>query len=345
MLSRPQADASFSAGMPKVSLHCHLEGTLGARRFRELASRYGIDIGARGAGPIESAYAFTEFGEFLLLFAEVCKVLRAPADYGVLAADFAQSAKAQKVRYAEVFISPSVWTFFHRDLDAAAAVAAIRQALDEAERRGGPRVELIADLTRNFGPERALATVRLAAGLRSLGVIGVGLGGDERRFPAHLFGEAYALAAAVGLRRVAHAGEADGAGSVRDAVELLGAERIGHGVRALEDESVVRLLAERQITLEICPTSNRLTGAAPSGRPHPLGELDARGVRCAIDADDPELFGTSINREFALVEAWLGREALLRFASNAIEASFASEMRKSSLRADLHIFSMLDAPT
>ena len=137
-----------------------------------------------------------------------------------------------------------------------------------------------------------------------------------------------------------HAGEADGAGSVRAAVEVLGAERVGHGVRALEDGAVVDLLVKRGIALEICPTSNRLTGAAPAGKPHPLAELDARGVRCAIDADDPALFGTSIAREFAIVEAELGREALLRFASNAIEASFAPESRKTQLRADLHSFSI-----
>jgi len=134
---------------------------------------------------------------------------------------------------------------------------------------------------------------------------------------------------------VAHAGEAAGAESVRDAVEILGAERIGHGVRAVEDPSVVGLLAERGVALEICPTSNRLTGAVPAGEPHPIGRLDAAGVRCTIDADDPALFSTTLVHEYELVAAWCGEPALERFARNAIEASFASPGRKAGLHAEI----------
>ncbi len=137
--------------------------------------------------------------------------------------------------YAEVFVSPSVWTFFHRDLDVRAVIEAIRAALDATGGALGIEVALIADLTRNFGPERAEESARQALRLRDLGVVGIGLGGDEPRFPAELFERAFAIARDGGLHAVAHAGEAAGAQSVRAAVEALGAERIGHGVRALED--------------------------------------------------------------------------------------------------------------
>jgi adenosine deaminase len=312
------------AALTKVQLHCHLEGTVREATFRELAARCGV--------PTRS-YRFTTFREFLLLFAEVCKTLRTPDDYARIARDYVVDAAAQGVAYAELFISPSVWTYFHRDLDVRASVEAIREALDETGRPLGIEVALIADLTRNFGAERAEATARLAVSLADLGVVGIGLGGDEANYPAHLYTRAYAIARAGGLHGVVHAGEAAGPESVMAAIESLGAQRIGHGIRAIEDPAVVELLAERAIPLEICPTSNRLTGAAPLGRPHPIGELDAAGCLVTVDADDPALFGVSLLDEYRLVGAELGEDAVVRFAANAIEASFAPEPTKARLRA------------
>jgi adenosine deaminase len=323
------------AQMPKVQLHCHLEGTLRRERFRELALHHGVDIGVRGAVPLAAAYDFPDFAGFLLLFRDVSSVLRTPADFAALATDYAADAAAQNVRYAELFVSPSVWTWFHHEIDVEATFAAMRAAFDAAATAHGIEVAFICDLTRNFGAERALQTAQLAVAMRKYGVIGVGLGGDEAKWPPELFSEAFAHAREAGLRTVAHAGEAAGAQSVRNAVDLLGAERIGHGVRAIEDPAVVALLAQRQITLEICPTSNRLTGAAPVHLPHPMAALDAAGVRIAIDADDPALFGTSLVDEYGIVAEALGMDAVYRFAENAIEASFAPDSTKARLRAEL----------
>jgi adenosine deaminase len=315
--------------LAKVQLHCHLEGTVRADTFHALASKYGVDLGDR-AHP-ESAYAFDTFGEFLLLFAKVSETLRRPEDYARIARDYVVDAAAQGVVYAEIFISPSVWTFFHHELDVRETVAAIRAALDETGAPLGIDVRLIADLTRNFGPERAEQFAHVAVGLRDLGVIGVGLGGDEARFPPELYERAFAIARAGGLHGVAHAGEAAGAQSVRAAVEVLGAERIGHGVRAMEDPAVVAMLANRRIPLEVCPTSNRLTGAVPAGAIHPLGALDAAGCVITIDADDPALFGTTLLDEYAYVAATFGEDAIVRFARNAIDASFAPAVAKARL--------------
>ncbi|MBV8749094.1 MAG: adenosine deaminase [Candidatus Eremiobacteraeota bacterium] len=317
------------AALAKVQLHCHLEGTVRPETFRALAAKYGVDLGER-ADPART-YAFSTFREFLLLFAKVTETLRAPEDYARVARDYVVDAAAQGVVYAEVFVSPSVWTYFHRDLDVRATVEAIRAALDEAGTPLGIEVALIADLTRNFGVEKAEATARQVVGLRDLGVIGVGLGGDEANFPPELYERAYAIARDGGLHSVVHAGEAAGAASVRSAVEVLGAERIGHGVRAVEDPAVVALLAERGIPLEICPTSNRLTGAAPADAAHPLGALDAAGCIVTIDADDPALFGTMLLDEYRFVADTFGEDALLRFARNAIDASFAPAETKRRL--------------
>jgi len=328
--------SDFVRALPKTQLHCHLEGTLRAETFRELARERGV-ASARAAGPFAATYAFATFRDFLLTFAEVCKTLQQPQDYARLARDYAANAVAQRVRYAELFISPSVWTFFHPELDVAEAVAAIRSAFDNAREGDGLEIKLICDLTRNFGVERAFQTARLAVRLAEadVGVIGIGLGGDEVHHPPELYAEPFAFARANGLHAVAHAGEAAGAASVRAAIEVLHAERIGHGVRALEDPAVVALLAERRIALELCPTSNRLTGAVAPGVPHPIDELDRSGVVCTIDADDPELFSTTLEREYELVAELCGTERLVRFVRNAIDASFASPERKHVLRLEL----------
>jgi adenosine deaminase len=320
---------------PKVQLHCHLEGTLEPFRFRELAAKHGVDIGPRALVPLEEVYRFASFREFLLLFRDVSEVLRTPDDFAALASDYARDAAAQGVRYAEVFVSPSVWTWFHHEVDVPAIFAALRTAFDDAQRTSGLEVALICDLTRNFGAERALATAHLAREMTPFGVVGVGLGGDEANYPPELFTEAFAFAQASGLRRVVHAGEVAGPASVRGAIDALGAERIGHGVRSIEDPALVADLATRRIPLEICPTSNRLTGAVAPDAPHPLAALDAAGVVITLDADDPALFGTSLLDEYALVARELGDEAVARFAANAIEASFASDATKSRLRAEL----------
>ena len=304
-----------------------------AETFRSLAGKYGIALGER-ADPAHT-YAFATFGEFLLLFAKVSEALREPGDFARIARDYVADAAAQGVRYAEIFISPSVWSFFHRELDIRATVEAIRGALDEAGGPHGLEVALIADLTRNFGAERAERFAREAVGLRDLGVIGVGLGGDEAKYPPELYERAFAIAREGGLHGVAHAGEAAGPESVRGAVEVLHAERIGHGVRAIEDPAVVALLAERRIPLEVCPTSNRLTGAAPAGAVHPLGALDAAGCVITIDADDPALFGTTLLDEYRYVAETFGDDAVLRFARNGIDASFAAPAVKARLHAEL----------
>ncbi|HEY5258887.1 MAG TPA: adenosine deaminase [Candidatus Baltobacteraceae bacterium] len=328
--------------LPKVHLHCHLEGALRAATFLELAAKHGVATtyrprhgdafeGPPGTAPASPSdvYRFATFGEFLLTFAAVSRSLRDPEDYARLAREFAQDAIAQNVIYGELFISPSVWQFFHPDIDVRVCVEAIRSALDEAG--GGVVFNLIVDLTRNFGVESAMRTARLAADLKDCDVIGIGLGGDEAKYPPELYVDAFAYARENGLHVVAHAGEAAGPQSIRDAIELLHVERIGHGVRALEDPSLVALLAQRKIPLEICPTSNFLTGAAVRERPHPFMELDRSGCIVTIDADDPALFGTTISAEYAYVAEQAGQATLVRLIGNAIDASFACAEHKAAM--------------
>lgn len=326
----------YAERIPKIHLHCHLEGTLRAQTFLELTERYGLSTRYRpgedvpGPRDAQGVYRFADFREFLLTFAAVSRALATSADYARLAREFVADARAQRVAYGELFISPSVWTFFHPELDVNEAVAAIAHELLSVD---GAEFKLIVDLTRNFGVESAMKTALLATQLGDYGVIGIGLGGDEARFPAEMFGDAFRFARSHGLHCVAHAGEASGAQSIVAAIETLGAERIGHGVRALEDPAVLALLRERNIPLEICPKSNFLTGAAPREDPHPFLAIDAAGVRVTIDADDPALFETSIGAEYAYVARTAGIDALNRFILNAVDVAFLGDEAKRSLRA------------
>jgi adenosine deaminase len=337
----------IAAIVPKVHLHCHLEGTLRAATFVELADAHGVPLRYRPsteattAWPDESPpevdrsnpYQFRDFGEFLLTFAAASRALQQPADYARLAREFVEDALAGNVMYGELFVSPSVWTFFNPELDVRAAFDAIATELRAAEPRA--HFALIVDLTRNFGAARAMTIAQLATTLTSDGVVGIGLGGDEARFPPELFVDAFAYARNSGLHCVAHAGEAAGPQSVRTAIELLHAERIGHGVRSLEDPSVIELLVRTKTPLEVCPTSNVLTGVALTGGRHAFLELDRAGCVVTIDADDPAMFGTSIERECELVETVAGSHALMRYIENAIGASFASPERKQAMRLRL----------
>lgn len=330
--------------IPKVHLHCHLEGSLRGASFVELAGKHGVplryrpdrdaaanDEAVEPANPADP-YRFKDFQEFLLAFAAVSRALQEPEDYARLAREFVEDALSQNVVYGELFVSPSVWTFFHPALDVRETAAAIVEELRAARPRA--TFALLVDLTRNFGSESALQTARLAASLADLDVVGIGLGGDEARFPPELFVDAFDYARATGLHCVAHAGEAAGPHSVRTAVELLGAERIGHGIAALEDPSVVELLAARRVPLEICPTSNAITGAAIPGS-DAFAEFDRAGCVVTVDADDPTMFHTSIEAEYALVEAVVGSDALARYVGNAIDASFAAADLKTAMHARL----------
>jgi aminodeoxyfutalosine deaminase len=328
--------------IPKVHLHCHLEGTLRSATFLEMARKHDVPLQYRpssfdGVYPEQrrgaqddDVYRFGDMQQFLYLFAAVSRSLKEPEDYARMAREFVEDALAQNVMYGELFISPSVWTFFHPALDVRAAMEAIVAELRAARPRA--TFALLPDLTRNFGADSAMQTAVAMASMTDLDVIGISLGGDEMRFPADQFAGVFAYAHAQGLHCVAHAGEAGGPESVRAAVELLGAERIGHGISALEDERTAGMLAEQRIPVEICPTSNRLTGAALPNHPHPYLDFDNRGCIVTIDADDPALFRTSITQEYAEVEGVCGGAMLERFVRNAIEASFAAAEAKRTMR-------------
>ena len=331
--------AARIAALPKAELHLHLEGAIEPSTVVELAARYGHEI---EAGQVAARYATRDFSSFIEAYKWVTSYLRAPRDYALLAQETAGRLLSQNVVYAEINLSVGVMLF--RRQDAAANVRAVREAVRPFEPLG-LRLQWIFDCVRQFGPIPAMQVARLAVELREEGVIAFGIGGDELSLPAADFRPAFEQAAAGGLRRVAHAGEIGGPQSVRDALELLGAERIGHGIAVSRDPALADILRERSIPLEICPTSNLRTGALARQigqdeadlRHHPLPDLLRAGVPLSVSTDDPAMFETDLLREYgALIQMGLSPQELLRVAAAAFEGAFLPPAKKAAYLDTFH---------
>ena len=309
-------------------MHLHLEGSIAPETAAQLARRHGAEI-----TPAEVAHRYRspDFPGFLDAYKWVTSFLRQPQDYALIADELFARLAAQDVVYAEITISASV--MLRRNQDLAANFAALAEAAERSKSRG-LRVQWIFDTARQFGPEMAMETARWAARLAPRGVVAFGVGGDELALPAAELRPAYDLAREAGLRAVAHAGEIGPPQAIREAIEILGAERIGHGIAAALDPALMERLASDGVTLEICPTSNLRTGAlarqfgaeSASLDRHPLKSFFDRGLRVALSTDDPAMFETDLIAEYALA-ARLGLDApeIARLAEMSFHAALLPE--------------------
>lgn len=324
----PENTRSLIVKMPKAELHLHLEGSIEPATTALLAARHGIAI---SEAEVRERYAPGDFTKFLDAFKWVTSFLRTPADYALITERLAEYLLAQNVVYAEVTLSIGVMLL--RKQDALANFAAIHDAAKKYESRG-LRMQFIFDAVRQFGVAAANEVVRLASQCVQGNVVAFGIGGDELALPAKDFVDVYERAGATGLGRLIHVGEIGNATSVREAVELLGVTRIGHGIAAMNDESVMDFLAEREVTLELCPTSNIRTGALARqiGKPsaniaeHPLKTLFERNIPITISTDDPAMFETTLLEEYTHAQMAMGMSAdsLLRVAEMGFENAFLS---------------------
>lgn len=334
---------SFIARLPKVELHLHLEGSIRPDTLRELARAKGRlhqETEAWIEKRVRTNFHYRSPQEFLEAFKLLTLLLDTPQDYALATARLCEWLAQQNVKYAEVTLSAGVILWKKQDVEA--IFEAILQAAREAEERLGLRLRWIFDAIRHFGAERGRQVVACAHRFRSQGVVAFGIGGDEQRGPAELFAEVYREARDLGLHLTAHAGESAGPESIRAAVELLGAERIGHGLSAARDPSVMSLLRERQIPLEVCPTSNVCTGLVPSFQEHPLPKFLEAGLVVTLNSDDPGLFGTSLENEFESAAAHfaLTHKRITKLSENAIRASFLPESEKEILLNELNSATM-----
>src|SRR3984957_3943700 len=296
------------AGMPKAELHLHLEGSIAPSTAVRLAARHGIVITEED---VRERYSPGNFTKFLEAFKWVTSFLRTPADYALISERLADHLLAQNVVYAEVTLSIGVMLL--RKQDALANLAAIRAAAAPYE-SPGLRIRWIFDAVRQFGAAAADEVAKLSSQCVRDGVVAFGIGGDELALPAADFREVYDRAGEAGLGRVIHVGEIGGAASVREAVELLGVTRIGHGISAMNDTEVTDFLLERGATLELCPTSNIRTGAlarqlgkaSASISERPLKLFFNRGIRVTLSTDDPAMFETNLLDEYGRAIAEMG---------------------------------------
>jgi aminodeoxyfutalosine deaminase len=324
--------AVYLQRVPKTELHVHVEGGIRPERLLRILHRHGRRSEFRTAADLEFLYTHADFAAFLEHFRFAVMALRDVQDVHDVALDLCRELAAQQVVYAEPIFSPGIFMHLGMPLEEllAAATEAADAACHEAAPAGDWRYNFTVDLVRNFGPEYAVKTAEALGRAAHPRVVGVHLGGDEVGFPARSFATAFRVAREAGLGRAAHAGEAAGAESVRDAVEVLGAQRIGHGIRCLEDDSLVTDLVARGVTLEVCPTSNVRTGCVPDLARHPLPELLRRGLRVTLGADDPSFFATTLTSEMLLAHQTLGvaLEAVDGMTDAGLQAAFLPDAER-----------------
>jgi aminodeoxyfutalosine deaminase len=322
--------SAFLLRMPKVELHVHLEGSMPPHTLLRLARRHGVDLPATTEQGLREWFRFRDFEHFVQIYVTMSGVLRQPEDFQLLVDDFAAEQARQNVFYSEAHFT--IGTHLKLGQSASELRDAMAEALVDAERRHGVRVRLIPDVVRNVPYKWADLTLEWALEMKERGVVALGLSGFEATHPSDPFAEHFRVAAKEGLRRVAHAGEHAGPASISGVLEHCGAERIGHGVRILEDPELTRELAERGIPLEVCPTSNVCLGVAPDLASHPFERLRAAGLVVTVNSDDPPLFDTTLTDEYERLAATFGYDAatLSGFAIGALRCSFlpAAERRE-----------------
>ncbi len=313
--------------LPKVELHVHLEGSMRAATVVELAGRYGVEL---PEGLRDGRYVFRDFRHFIDEWVAGLACLRTPDDVHRIALEFCEDEAAQGVRYAEVSFSLPDHAARLDDWDA--ALWAVLEGFAEGERLFGIVCRPYVDVVRGIDLELSRRAMRTAVRFAHRGVIGIGLGGEER-FPPEPYADIFGEAREAGLRSIPHAGETHGPTSIRAAIVTLGADRIGHGIGILEDAALVDEVRERGIGLDVCPTSNVMTRSVPSIAEHPLPQMLEADLLVTLNSDDPSMFGSRVSEEYAKVRDALGLEdrALAELARNGVRASFVDEATKRQL--------------
>ncbi|MFE0919807.1 MULTISPECIES: adenosine deaminase [Streptomyces] len=331
---------AFIAGLPKAELHVHHVGSASPRIVAELAARHPDSKVPTDPEALADYFTFTDFAHFIDVYLSVVDLIRTPEDVRLLTYEVARDLARQQVRYAELTITPFSST--RRGIDERAFMEAIEDARKAAEAEFGTVLRWCFDIPGEAGLESAEETARLATDdrLRPEGLVSFGLGGPEIGVPRPQFKPYFDRAIAAGLHSVPHAGETTGPQTIWDALTELRAERIGHGTSAAQDPKLLAYLAEHRIPLEVCPTSNIATRAVRTIEEHPLARFVEAGVLVTINSDDPPMFGTDLDNEYAVAARLLGLDerGLAELAKNAVTASFLDEPGKARIAAEIDTY-------
>lgn len=326
---------TFIRRLPKAELHLHLEGTVTPETLAELSARH--DAAPLSLEQARALFAYTDFTGFLMAFKAITEHLQTAEDYELATWRMLQSLARQGVVHAEVYVSVGV-VYYWRRCEFEPLFPGMERARIRAEAELGITLYWIFDAVRHFGPEEAARVFRKAAEMRREfpSIVGIGIGGDERRTGAEPFRELYEEAREAGLRLTAHAGETVGPEGIWGALNI-GAERLGHALSAVHDPELIELLAERQVPLEICITSNLKTGCCVQLENHPVRRYFDLGLMVTLNSDDPALFSSSLEDEYRLAESGFefSREHLRELAANSIEASFLPAERRVALQRQI----------
>lgn len=322
--------------MPKIELHVHLEGATDAATVWELAQRNRVTLPAATLEEWQSMYTFRDFNHFIEIYLLAVNCMQTPDDFAFMTEQFLQHQAQHNIKYCEVFLSAS---YMLDKLPQDEVIAALLEGARRGEAAYGTQLRFIPDFTRNL-PESRQHVLDFALRGQEHGIfIGLGVGGKEVGFPPELFSDVFAEARRQGLHVVAHAGETEGPPSIWGAIRSLQTERIGHGVRALEDPRLVEHLHQTQIPLEVSPYSNYRLKVVPADQPHPIRALVDQGVYVTVNTDDPAMFSTDLTSEYVLLArqgfSW---NELWQLNINALEASFLAPEAKAAYRAEWQTF-------
>ena len=336
---------SFIARLPKAELHVHHVGSASPRIVAELAARHeGTSPVPADQAALADYFAFRDFGHFIEVYLSVVDLVRDDEDVRTLTYEVARELARQQVRYAELTVTP--YSHVRRGIAAPAFCAAIEDARAGAAADFGVDLRWCFDIPGEAGLPAAEETLRIALDQQPAGLISFGLGGPEIGVPRPQFKPYFDQARAAGLHSVPHAGETTGPETVWDALRDLGAERIGHGISAARDPQLLSYLAEHGIPLEVCPTSNVRTRAVASIDEHPLPALVAAGVPVTINSDDPPMFGTTLEEEYAVAARLLGLDnaGVAGLARAAVHASFLPPAGKTALLTEIDDYAAAQKP-
>jgi adenosine deaminase len=324
----------FIRRLPKAELHLHIEGTLEPQMMFDLAERNGYELPFPDVATVAAAYKFRNLQSFLDIYYQGAAVLQTPQDFHDLITAYFERAAYDGVRHAEIFFDPQTHT--ERGVGFEVFMEGFRSGMAEAETRHGITSSLILCFLRHLGGEAALHTIREAEPHLE-GVIAVGLDSSELGYPPELYADAYSHARELGLRAVAHGGEEGPPEYVTGALDVLGIERVDHGVRSLEDPDLVDRLRRDRIPLTVCPLSNVALRVVDRAADHPLPEMMEQGLLVSVHSDDPAYFGGYVGENYFVLadDLGFGEQRLAMLAANSIESSFLDDDRKQELLSEV----------
>ncbi len=336
-----QRVSDFIASLPKTEIHIHAEATVSFESYFRLNAKYGVDPSLKSPADFRKLLEMDSLGVMLKNFFYLQSLFRASEDFQYVVADVDAYARRNRLHYIELFVAPSM-VLKQGGIDFNGILDPLVEGFASLAKGGGPDVRLLVDVSRSFGPDNAARNLSFLLGYIARRptdrILGIGLGGQEIGNPCLAYKGVFAAAHEAGLHTVAHAGEEVGPDSIRDAVVELGAERIGHGTSAIQDPSLMALLKERSIALEICPTSNVVTGKyVRRYEDHPIKDFLAKGLLATLNTDDPVLFDVELSEEYgrAVEKIGMGESGALTLLRNGVRATFMDEKGKAAALAKL----------